>query len=165
MNSQDRLAHCWAIQDCGNCLQSNNGCGWCPSSSTCVPADNLLSPVSNEHVCPLRSERFELRTRALGCHCSIITLLSVIVTVFATLATVAVLYGIGIAIKRVDHTFGFGSRHGVEVKLEDDGSRIEGDWRRRGTWSERLLSLFRSSSYRPTPSDQERATERTRLIQ
>lgn len=27
----DRLSACWRIQDCGKCLKSKNGCGWCPA--------------------------------------------------------------------------------------------------------------------------------------
>ena len=88
-----RLAGCWRIQNCHACTHSRHGCGWCPHSSTCVPVSSLLQPMSDAKTCPSRGERFELRTKALGCGCSTTTFLSIVVTVFATIAALLLIYG------------------------------------------------------------------------
>ncbi|KAH8815228.1 hypothetical protein F5884DRAFT_169575 [Xylogone sp. PMI_703] len=83
----DLLLRCWAHQDCSSC-QAEGPCSWCPTSSTCIPntsAIHILAPISNAGICPLQSERWELRARPLGCHVSTITLLTCIVSVLATL--------------------------------------------------------------------------------
>lgn len=160
--NRGRLTACWHIQQCEDCVQSDHGCGWCPSSSTCIPANSLLEPVTNKHVCPLVHERFELRTRALGCNCSTTTLLSVIVTVFATMAALLLLYGITVVIVRLNRMYGPSSRHGVALDIKADGTRKQLPWKRGTSWSARIGGLFRSAS---KWSEQELNTERTRLLQ
>lgn len=156
-----RAGACWGIQDCHSCTHSSHACGWCPYSSTCVPTINLLKPVSDANICPLRSERFELRTKALGCGCSTTTLLSVIVTIFATIAGLALLYGIGLAIVGLNQTFGTGAWGGWEVEVEDDGTRKERQWRR----SNVVTSFVRRTALETTKeSEQEQVTERSRLL-
>ena len=71
-------------------------CGWVfqGQSWTCVPNANrlaLLAPAFDENVCPHWAERWELRTRPLGCQVSTITTLTSLVTIASTL--VAVLLG------------------------------------------------------------------------
>ena len=129
-NYNHRQHACWRVQDCHSCTHSSHGCGWCPFSGVCVPTTNLLKPVVDAHVCPLRGERFELRTKALGCGCSTTTLLSIIVTIFATIAALALLTGVVAALFKFNQTFGTGSWNGWEVKYEDDGSKEEHQWRR-----------------------------------
>ncbi|KAI5211643.1 hypothetical protein E4T42_08176 [Aureobasidium subglaciale] len=125
-----RRKGCWRIQDCGSCLKSKHGCGWCPSSSTCVPTTNLLTPISHP-VCPLASERYELRTKTLGCNCSTITFLSVIVTVFCTIAALLLISGVLWLLKWWGRTFRSG---GWEIVVEEDGRVREGTWRRSTLW-------------------------------
>ena len=91
--NDDRLAACWRIQNCYACTHSKHGCGWCPHTSTCVPVSSIFEPISNAQTCPSRDERYELRTKALGCGCSTATFLSVVVTVFVTIAALILLYG------------------------------------------------------------------------
>ena len=65
-------------------------------SGTCIPNPShpaLLAPFSNPDICPLWSERWELRTSALGCHVSTITFLTCIVSVIATLVIVGLVVG------------------------------------------------------------------------
>ncbi|TVY58122.1 hypothetical protein LCER1_G001909 [Lachnellula cervina] len=60
-------------------------------SSTCVPNTSkipILAPIRNPDICPLWSERWELRTRPLGCHVSTITFLTCIISVLATFLAV-----------------------------------------------------------------------------
>jgi len=157
----DREARCWAIQDCYSCTHSSYGCGWCPFSSTCVPAGSLLGPISSANACPLQDERFELRTRAFGCGCSTTTLLSIIVTVFATIAACLLLFGIGLAIKHFNRAFGIGSWNGWEIEIKDDGIRHGRQWRKSNGFT-----VFRRYL---TPkvareSEQDQATERSRLL-
>lgn len=165
MQADDRLAACWRLGDCKSCTHSDHSCGWCPSSSTCVPANHLLEPISNPNVCPLASERFELRTRALGCGCSTITLLSIFVTVFATIVGLFVLYGLGIVLKYLNQHYGTGLWQGWEVDLKDSGSRDEHEWRRRGLWSRSVASLSRRLGWQGDRSEQEQITERSRLLE
>jgi hypothetical protein len=157
----NHFAACWRVQDCHSCTHSSHGCGWCPFSQTCVPTANLLKPVTDAHVCPLDSERFELRTKALGCGCSTTTLLSVIVTVFATMVALALLYGIVAALIRFNQTFGTGTWNGWEVEYKDDGSKHEHQWRR----SNAVTSFVRRTALKATKeSEQEQITERSRLL-
>jgi hypothetical protein len=158
----DRLAACWRIQNCYNCIHSKHGCGWCPQSSTCVPASLLLEPVSNARVCPIRDERFELRTKALGCGCSTITLLSVIVTVFATIVGLLLLYGFAILVYKFNHNFGTGTWRGIEVEVKNDGTRFERQWER--TERGKNLSFLHRIGFWSNKSEQEQVTERTRLL-
>lgn len=164
VSSDYRLAACWRIQNCHACTHSSHGCGWCPHSSACVPVSSLLQPVSDAKTCPSRDERFELRTRALGCGCSTATLLSIVVTVFATIAALFLLYGIGVLIKRANHLCGSGSWRGTELEVKDDGSRSEKEWRHH-PWTRRFTAIFhRDPTTSANKSEQDLATERTRLL-
>jgi len=158
-----RVAECWGLQSCSSCIHSKHGCGWCPSSSTCVPVSSLLEPITNAHTCPLREERFELRTRALGCGCSTTTLLSIIVTILATIAAAHLLYGIFLLIKRCNQAFGTGNWRGSEILIKEDGSRELQEWRRH-TWTQKLAALFRRDRTSSDRSEQEQKTERSRLL-
>ena len=58
-----------------------------PKTSSCVPNISkiqILAPFRNPNICPTMSERWELRTRTLGCHVSTITLLACIVSILST---------------------------------------------------------------------------------
>ncbi|KEQ59100.1 uncharacterized protein M437DRAFT_57886 [Aureobasidium melanogenum CBS 110374] len=135
MGIADRRKGCWRNQDCNSCLRSKYSCGWCPSSSTCVPSPkNLLSPL-NHPVCPLASERYELRTAALGCKCSTYTLLSIIITVFCTLGAVLFVSLVLWLLKWWGRTMRSG---GWEIVVEEDGTVREGTWRR-GSWWPRWM--------------------------
>ncbi|GAB7351025.1 hypothetical protein MBLNU459_g1513t1 [Dothideomycetes sp. NU459] len=105
----------------------------CKQSSTCVPASNLLAPL-RAPVCPLGSERYELRTRALGCDCSTRTLLSVLVTVLATAAGLALLYLLVLATVWALRIWGPGAWGGWEIEVGPDGKVTEGVWVRRNWW-------------------------------
>jgi len=96
--SDDLLRLCWSHQECWNCL-SLPRCSWCPTTSSCVPNTSRISifaPVYNADICPLWSERWELRSRPLGCHVSTITLLTSAVSVLSTFLVIGV---VAIAIK------------------------------------------------------------------
>lgn len=160
----NRVASCWGYQSCSGCIHSSHGCGWCPSSSNCVPVNSLLDPISNASTCPSREERFELRTKALGCGCSTITLLSIIVTVFATIAALILLYGIVVLIRRGNQVLGTGIWRGTGMEIKDDGSRVQREWRRSDSWTTKLISLFRRDRTGSDRSEQEQKTERSRLL-
>ncbi|KAI0173393.1 hypothetical protein GGR52DRAFT_384646 [Hypoxylon sp. FL1284] len=84
------LLRCWGIQDCKGCLAQGD-CSWCPFSWTCVPNSAkvpLLAPAWDENVCPHWAERWEIRTRPLGCQVSTITTLTALVTIASTLVFV-----------------------------------------------------------------------------
>jgi len=84
------LKYCWSQQECWGCLD-RNPCSWCPTTSTCIPNNatiQLLAPISNPDICPLWSERWELRARPLGCHVSTITFFTCVVSVLATFLVV-----------------------------------------------------------------------------
>ncbi|KAI4867529.1 hypothetical protein F4820DRAFT_413373 [Hypoxylon rubiginosum] len=84
------LLRCWRIQDCKGCLAQVD-CSWCPFSWTCVPNSNrvpFLAPAWDENVCPHWAERWEIRTRPLGCQVSTITTLTSLVTIASTLVFV-----------------------------------------------------------------------------
>ena len=164
--SEDTLSRCWRHQFCHACINSKAGCGWCPGSSTCIPASSLLSPVTNAQICPLRNERFELRTRALGCGCSTTTLLSIIVTVFATLVAAALLWAVGVSLWKANRAFGSGSWRGVEVWIKDGGGRVERQWRGESWIGKNGSSFFRIRRVgkSATKSEQELVTERSRLL-
>ena len=131
--SEDRLAACWRIQSCYDCVDSKYGCGWCSVSAICIPASSLLEPIVNNNICPYSEERFELRTKALGCNCSTTTFLSVVVTVFVTIATLFAFYTLSLGIQRLNHSFHMGAWRGTELKIENGRVQQEQEWRR-GTW-------------------------------
>ncbi|EME43312.1 hypothetical protein DOTSEDRAFT_63563 [Dothistroma septosporum NZE10] len=159
---KDRAAACWRISDCQSCVHSKHGCGWCPMSATCVPSTNLLNPVSNSDICPLRSERFELRTKTLGCDCSTTTLLSVVVTVLVTLAALGLLYAVIAAIRGINPFLGTGNFEGTELEIKGDGSRVEKSWWR-DTWRKWIYRAFARPDLNHG-SEQEARTERSRLL-
>lgn len=74
-----------------------------PQSSTCIPnlsKIQILAPIYHADVCPLLSERWEIRTRLLGTNISTITFLTCIISVLAGLAIVAIVAGaVGISRK------------------------------------------------------------------
>ncbi|KAK6404800.1 hypothetical protein LTR95_018828 [Oleoguttula sp. CCFEE 5521] len=155
--STNRLSGCWKSSDCNSCTQNKHGCGWCPVSATCVPANGLLDPVSNADICPLRDERFELRTKALGCGCSTTSLLAVLITILATIAGLLTLYGIVKLLLKLNEAYGTGAWRGWEVEVKDDGAREGKPWSRskKGSWFGHNLSKR---------SEQDEVTARTRLL-
>ncbi|KAI0428948.1 hypothetical protein F5Y09DRAFT_272555 [Xylaria sp. FL1042] len=94
------LLRCWAIQDCKGCLKQPD-CSWCPFSWTCVPNSykiQLLAPTwEGDATCPHWAERWEIRTRPLGCHVSTVTTLASLVTIACTLLFGFLLWLAGIA--------------------------------------------------------------------
>jgi hypothetical protein len=102
-----------------------------PQSSTCVPVSGtLLSPLSHQ-ICPLASERYELRTATLGCNCSTYTLLSIIITVFSTIGALVLVSVVLWLLKWWGRTMRSG---GWEIVVEEDGRVREGTWRRGALW-------------------------------
>ncbi|RPA81144.1 hypothetical protein BJ508DRAFT_414988 [Ascobolus immersus RN42] len=97
MSYDDDMKRCWGLNACHQCLHKKAPrCVWCPYSNACVAAPRnalfgspLLSPISNPLVCPERSERWEVRSRGLGCNVSTRTFLSTSIGVFSTLFLVA----------------------------------------------------------------------------
>ncbi|KAI1176203.1 hypothetical protein F4777DRAFT_281656 [Nemania sp. FL0916] len=104
-NTADKahLLRCWAIQDCGGCLKQPD-CSWCPFSWTCVPNSHqvqFLAPAwEGDNTCPHWAERWEIRTRPLGCHVSTITTLTSLVTIACTLLFVLLVWFAGFAARR-----------------------------------------------------------------
>jgi len=137
----ERLIRCWKIQDCGHCVGSNDNCGWCPYSSTCVPlpqGGNLLSPVTHPNICPMPwQERWELRSAPFGCNCSTTSLLVAIITVLSTLVGLALLVLL-IKIVKWIWVVGSGRRGGWVIHVKDDGTRRGHIWVRRSHWWNRL---------------------------
>ncbi|KAI1457458.1 hypothetical protein F4805DRAFT_179971 [Annulohypoxylon moriforme] len=85
------LMRCWRIQNCKDCLTRQPDCSWCPFSWTCVPNTariTLLAPAWDENICPHWAERWEIRTRPLGCQVSTITTLTSLVSIASTLVLV-----------------------------------------------------------------------------
>ncbi|KAI4745832.1 hypothetical protein E4T50_03804 [Aureobasidium sp. EXF-12298] len=137
MDMASRRKACWREPDCNSCLKSKHNCGWCPSSSTCIPTSgNLLSPI-NKAICPLASERYELRTATLGCNCSTYTLLSIIITVFSTIGALILLSGVLWLLKWWGRLMRPG---GWEIVVEEDGRVREGTWRRGALWPKWMLA-------------------------
>jgi hypothetical protein len=127
-----------------------------------VPVTNLLDPVSKSDICPLKSERFELRTKALGCGCSTTTLLSVIVTFFATIAALALLYGFILAIYKLNQVYGTGAYRGWKVEVLEDGTKQESPWARSNVVTRTAAKV--KGKQLSKRSEQEAVTERTRLL-
>jgi len=50
----------------------------------------ILAPIWNENICPHWSERWEVRSRTLGCHVSTITFFTAIVAFLVGLVTVGI---------------------------------------------------------------------------
>ncbi|TVY73393.1 hypothetical protein LSUE1_G005427 [Lachnellula suecica] len=53
-----------------------------------VPRIPILAPILNANICPIWSDRWELRTRTLGCHVSTITFLTCVISVLTTLVVI-----------------------------------------------------------------------------
>lgn len=163
VTTTDRAASCWRRQDCHSCTHDKHGCGWCPFSSTCVPASSLTQPVSDKNICPLAAERWELRTKALGCGCSTTTLLSIIVTIFATIGALFVLIALGWLLKTLNPFFGSGVVSGTELKPKEGPFHEEREWRRPGLGS-KLRAWMDLKPDLSSQSEQEAITERSRLL-
>ncbi|KXH44736.1 hypothetical protein CNYM01_02201 [Colletotrichum nymphaeae SA-01] len=85
-SSEEHFFRCWNHQDCKVCLAEDE-CSWCPMTSACVPnpyAIPLLAPAYDENICPHWAERWELRTKPLGCQVSTITSLTSIISIVST---------------------------------------------------------------------------------
>ncbi|KAK5113436.1 hypothetical protein LTR85_010864 [Meristemomyces frigidus] len=80
-----------------------------------------------------------------------IQLYIVIVTIFATIAALALLYGLGLAAVWLNQTFGSGTWSGWEVEVEDDGTRKEHQWRR----SNAVTSFFRRTALKATKESEQ----------
>ena len=52
----------------------------------------LLAPAYDEEICPHWAERWEIRTRPLGCQVSTITSLTSVISIASTLAVVLLIY-------------------------------------------------------------------------
>lgn len=106
-------------------------------SSTCLPLPldpfsstfPLLSPLAHKFICATGPERFELRTKGLGCQVSTITFLTSLVTIGCTLFGVVVLYGVVLGVRNLRRVV-WGWRGGWEVY----GDGREGVWVRRKGW-------------------------------
>jgi hypothetical protein len=127
-----------------------------------VPATSLLDPVFKADVCPASQERFEFRTRTLGCGCSTTTLLSVIVTVVSTLVALLILYAILVCTRALNQVYGTGTRRGWEIEVLDDGTMKGKPWAR-PSWTRKIGSLFHRKDL-TARSEQEERTERSRLL-
>lgn len=113
-------------------------------------------------MCPSLDERFELRTKALGCGCSTTTLLSVIVTVFSTIVALLMLYAIFLGIRALNQIYGTGARRGWEIEVLDDGSKKGKPWAR-PSWAKTVKSSLHRQDL-SARSEQEERTERSRLL-
>ncbi|CAK7201067.1 hypothetical protein SEUCBS139899_003768 [Sporothrix eucalyptigena] len=73
-------------------------------SATCVPNDYLVPALApaweGDHMCPHWAERWELRTRPLGCQVSTITSLTALVAVAVTLAVVLLVWAVVVLVRR-----------------------------------------------------------------
>jgi len=136
MDSDNRLTLCWRNQDCRTCLESPAQCGWCPYTSACVPANSLLDPVWNEDICPHWAERWELRTKTLGCYCSTITLFTALITILCTIVGLVILYGLWRVMCWTNRIWGTGSWGGTELRVEN-GPKTTHIWRRKRWFGKR----------------------------
>ncbi|KAF1991218.1 hypothetical protein K402DRAFT_389401 [Aulographum hederae CBS 113979] len=135
----DHLLRCWKHDKCGFCL-ADKSCGWCPESKTCVPVPgsglSLLAPVRNHPpICPLSTERWELRTSTFGCECSTTTLVAAFITFLCTITGLLVLWGLVklIAWARIAWK---GARGGYFLHVEEDETRWGEVWVRKLGWKE-----------------------------
>ncbi|KAK4231777.1 hypothetical protein QBC38DRAFT_465541 [Podospora fimiseda] len=102
-NDDSLLLRCWRQQFCSSCLNTQS-CNWCPFTQSCTPntySIPLLAPVYDENICPHWAERWEVRTRPLGCQVSTITALSVIISVLSTLTVMGLIWLIIITAKQL----------------------------------------------------------------
>lgn len=73
-------------------------------SWSCVPNNHTiqaLAPAYDENVCPHWAERWEIRTRPLGCQVSTITSLTSIISIASTLVVLSVILLIAWAFARL----------------------------------------------------------------
>ncbi|KAL6878690.1 hypothetical protein J3F83DRAFT_250649 [Trichoderma novae-zelandiae] len=101
--ADEHFQRCWAEQACGGCLH-RKGCGWCPYTWSCVPNESaipMLAPAFYDNICPHPDERWEVRTRPLGCGVSSGMALAMVVTVLATLAAVLLVAAAVLTVRRM----------------------------------------------------------------
>ncbi|KAL5086163.1 hypothetical protein Trisim1_009650 [Trichoderma cf. simile WF8] len=101
-NADEHFQRCWVEQGCGGCLNSK-GCSWCPYTWSCVPNEYtipVLAPAGG-NICPHPDERWEVRTRPLGCKVSSGTALAVVIAVLSTLAAVLVIVAAVVTVRRL----------------------------------------------------------------
>ncbi len=119
-----RFVRCWRRQDCKSCL-GIAACSWCPfvrdvgriahyshatvypltsQSAACVPNEHLIPALApawaGDLVCPYWAERWELRTRPLGCQVSTITSLTALVAGSGTLLVALLLWLLVVGVRR-----------------------------------------------------------------
>ncbi|KAH9822115.1 domain found in Plexins, Semaphorins and Integrins [Teratosphaeria destructans] len=88
-------------------------------------------------------------------------MLSVVVTVLATVVAALLLWGLVMGVRELNRIFGTGTWNGWELEIKEDGTRVGRQWRR----SNRFTSFFRGNAMKLTKeSEQERVTERSRLL-
>ncbi len=112
-------------------------------SSTCLPLPLhsslpvLLRPLTHPDICPLSQERYELRTHALGCAVSTITLLTCIITVLSTLLAILLIWGVWDALWYIVHSWR-ASRGGWAMYRRADGQEFREEiWVRKGrSWAQ-----------------------------
>lgn len=144
----DLLRLCWPRQECSSCLK-HSPCSWCPTSSTCVPNKSkisILAPMVNADICPLWSERWELRS-TLGCHVSTITLLTCFTSVLATFLTIG-LAAVGVGVAR-----------GLQVRWK---TRSDGWWR---IWQYYHQDWWRGWRFRLLDTEGRQQSERRPLLE
>ncbi|CAK7225446.1 hypothetical protein SCUCBS95973_005867 [Sporothrix curviconia] len=102
-NDTGRFRRCWGHGDCRSCL-GMSACSWCPFSATCVPNDYLIPALApaweGDYMCPYWAERWELRTRPLGCQVSTITSLTALVAGAVTLAVVLLVWAAVVVVRK-----------------------------------------------------------------
>ena len=111
-------------------------------SGTCLPlpqdgfskAFPLLSPLKHKDTCAYGPERFELRTSGLGCQVSTITFLTSLVTIFATIAGLIVLYGLIKLIQGIVFSVR-AQKGGWYVEVIEDVGGVGDSFRRAGVWT------------------------------
>ncbi|CAK7214878.1 hypothetical protein SBRCBS47491_002300 [Sporothrix bragantina] len=103
-NETDRFLRCWGHGDCRSCL-GMSACSWCPFSATCVPNDYLVPALApaweGDYMCPYWAERWELRTRPLGCQVSTITSLTALVAGAVTLTVVLLVWTTVVLVRKL----------------------------------------------------------------
>ncbi|KAI0416136.1 hypothetical protein F5X98DRAFT_376117 [Xylaria grammica] len=103
-DNDPHFLRCWGIQECQGCLKQPD-CSWCPFSGTCVPNTHqiqFLAPAwEGDTTCPHWAERWEIRTRPLGCQVSTITTLTSLVTIVCTLFFVFLIWLAGFVARKL----------------------------------------------------------------
>lgn len=132
-------------------------------SNACVPATNLFDSFRRPGICPTSTDRFEIRTGALGCGCSATTLLGILITIPATIVAIGVLYLSFLFVRALWRMVVVGRWSGWQIEIGEDGQRREKGWSRVGlkSWVSSILGM---SGLRGSKSEQEEITERSRLL-